>query len=147
MRSSPPAFRPSFDAGSRGSTFAAANAALNPSFLISVLSVPATTITFQFSDGQPAQTHVAAAGESVLDVALNNGIQLQHNCGGVCGCSTCHIYVNAGGDNLPEISDKEEDFIDRAENPRINSRLACQCVVEPDMQLVVSIPPQHFLGH
>ncbi len=112
-----------------------------------VLSVPATTITFQFSDGQPAQTHVAASGESVLDVALNNGIQLQHNCGGVCGCSTCHIYVNAGGDDLPEISDKEEDFIDRAENPRINSRLACQCVVERDMQLVVTIPPQHFLGH
>ena len=116
-------------------------------FLIPVLSTPATTITFQFDDGQPAQTHVAASGESVLDVALNNGIQLQHNCGGVCGCSTCHVYINAGGDNLPEISDKEEDFIDRAENPRINSRLACQCVVVADMQLVVAIPPQHFLGH
>ena len=115
--------------------------------MIPVLSVPATTITFQFKDGQPAQTHVAASGESVLDVALNNGIQLQHNCGGVCGCSTCHVYINAGGDDLPEISDKEEDFIDRAENPRINSRLACQCVVEADMQLVVTIPPQHFLGH
>ena len=117
------------------------------SFLILVLSVPATTITFQLSDGQPAQTHVAAPGESVLDVALNNGIQLQHNCGGVCGCSTCHVYINSGGDDLPEISDKEEDFIDRAENPRINSRLACQCVVEANMQLVITVPPQHFLGH
>ena len=58
-----------------------------------------------------------------------------------------HVYINSGGDDLPEISDKEEDFIDRAENPRINSRLACQCVVEADMQLVVTIPPQHFLGH
>ena len=147
MRSLRPAFRPSFDAGAEPSTFAAANAAYCSSFLIPVLSVSAITITFQFDDGQPAQTHVAASGESVLDVALNNGIQLQHNCGGVCGCSTCHIYVNAGGNDLPEISDKEEDFIDRAENPRINSRLACQCVVEQDMQLVVSIPPQHFLGH
>ena len=116
-------------------------------FLILALSVPATTITFQLSDGLPPQTHVAAPGESVLDVALNNGIQLQHNCGEVCGCSTCHVYINAGGDDLPEISDKEEDFIDRAENPRINSRLACQCVVEKDMQLVVTVPPQHFLGH
>ena len=111
------------------------------------MAVSATTITFQFGDGQPTQTHVAASGESVLDVALNNGIQLQHNCGGVCGCSTCHVYVNAGGDDLPEISDKEEDFIDRAEYPRINSRLACQCVVGQDMQLVVTVPPQHFLGH
>ncbi len=116
-------------------------------FLPPALPVSATTITFQLSDGQPAQTHVAAPGESVLDVALNNGIQLQHNCGGVCGCSTCHVYINSGGEALPEISDKEEDFIDRAENPRINSRLACQCVVEADMQLVVTVPPQHFLGH
>lgn len=124
-----------------------ANTVYYSSYSILVLSVSATTITFQFNDGQPAQTHVAASGESVLDVALNNGIQLQHNCGGVCGCSTCHVYINAGGDDLPEISDKEEDFIDRAENPRINSRLACQCVVERDMQLIVTVPPQYFLGH
>lgn len=106
----------------------------------------ATTITFQFQDGQPAQTHVAVAGESVLDVALNNAIQLQHNCGGVCGCSTCHVYVEKGGDELPEISDKEEDFIDRAVDPRINSRLACQCVVEAGTQLTVTLPAQDFLG-
>ena len=105
-------------------------------------------IVFKFQDGQPTQTHVAAEGESVLDVALNNGIQLQHNCGGVCGCSTCHVYVERGEDSLPEISDEEEDFIDRAENPRINSRLGCQCVVQADTDdLTILVPPQHFLGH
>jgi 2Fe-2S ferredoxin len=110
--------------------------------------VKAVNITFQFQDGQPAQTHVAAEGESVLDVALNNDIQLQHNCGGVCGCSTCHVYVLQGEDELPEISDKEEDFIDRAVNPRINSRLGCQCVVQASTQdLVILIPAQEFLGH
>ncbi|RTQ45000.1 2Fe-2S iron-sulfur cluster binding domain-containing protein [Hymenobacter gummosus] len=108
----------------------------------------AVNITFKFSDGQPEQTHVAAEGESVLDVALNNGIQLQHNCGGVCGCSTCHVYVQQGGDELPEISDKEEDFIDRAVNPRLNSRLACQCVIQSATEnLVIEIPKQDFLGH
>ncbi|MVN76884.1 2Fe-2S iron-sulfur cluster binding domain-containing protein [Hymenobacter sp. HMF4947] len=107
-----------------------------------------STIIFQFQDGQPAQTHVGASGESVLDVALNNGIQLQHNCGGVCGCSTCHVYIDRGGNELPEISDKEEDFIDRAINPRINSRLACQCVLpNASLEVVVTLPPQHFLGH
>jgi ferredoxin, 2Fe-2S len=86
-------------------------------------------------------------GESVLDVCLDNGIELQHNCGGVCGCSTCHIYVNSGMDTLPEISDKEEDFIDRAVNPRINSRLGCQCVVG-DSDIEVTLPDQNqFLGH
>ena len=85
--------------------------------------------------------------ESVLDVCLDYGIELQHNCGGVCGCSTCHVYVNKGMDNIREISDKEEDFIDRAANPRINSRLGCQClIVQGDIE--VTLPDQNqFLGH
>ncbi len=88
-----------------------------------------------------------AEGESVLDVCLENGIELQHNCGGVCGCSTCHIYVNKGMDNIQEISDKEEDFIDRAVNPRINSRLGCQCVII-DGDIEVTLPDQsNFMGH
>lgn len=86
-------------------------------------------------------------GESVLDICLENGIELQHNCGGVCGCSTCHIYVNRGMDTLPEISDKEEDFIDRAVNPRINSRLGCQCIIDGS-DIEITIPDQsQFLGH
>ena len=60
---------------------------------------------------------------------------------------TCHIYVNKGMDNIQEISDKEEDFIDRAVNPRINSRLGCQCVVI-DGDIEVTLPDQSgFLGH
>ncbi len=88
-----------------------------------------------------------AEGESVLDVCLDNGIELQHNCGGVCGCSTCQVYVNIGMDSIQEISDKEEDFIDRAVNPRINSRLGCQCIlINGDIE--VTLPDQHqFLGH
>lgn len=88
-----------------------------------------------------------AVGESVLDVCLDNGIELQHNCGGVCGCSTCHVYLNRGEDNVQEISDKEEDFIDRAINPKISSRLGCQCILI-DGDLEVTIPDQsQFLGH
>ena len=88
-----------------------------------------------------------AEGESVLDVCLDNGIELQHNCGGVCGCSTCQVYVNKGMNNIQEISDKEEDFIDRAVNPRINSRLGCQCIII-DGELEVTLPNQNqFLGH
>lgn len=97
--------------------------------------------------GKPSLELPIAEGESVLDVCLDNGIELQHNCGGVCGCSTCHVYVNEGTDNIEEISDKEEDFIDRAVNPRINSRLGCQCVVI-DGDIEVTLPDQNqFLGH
>ncbi|HEY0246248.1 MAG TPA: 2Fe-2S iron-sulfur cluster-binding protein [Mucilaginibacter sp.] len=97
--------------------------------------------------GQEAIELPIAEGESVLDVCLENGIELQHNCGGVCGCSTCHIYINRGMDNIQEISDKEEDFIDRAVNPRITSRLGCQCIMI-DGDIEITIPDQsQFLGH
>lgn len=103
-------------------------------------------INFEEKGLEPVELDIAE-GESVLDVCLENGIELQHNCGGVCGCSTCHVYVTNGEDNIQEISDKEEDFIDRAVNPRINSRLGCQCVVI-DGDIEVTIPDQsQFLGH
>jgi ferredoxin, 2Fe-2S len=83
---------------------------------------------------------------SVLEVALLNDIDLHHNCGGVCACSTCHLYVNVGEDLVEEISDKEEDFIDRARNPKINSRLGCQCVLlSGNGNLEVTIPDQSKL--
>ena len=87
-------------------------------------------------------------GDSILEVALKNNIDLHHNCGGVCACSTCHVYVEKGEEFLEELSDKEEDFIDRAVNPRLNSRLGCQCVLlEGDGEITVTLPDQsQFLG-
>ena len=85
-------------------------------------------------------------GDSILDAAHDNDIQLNHNCGAVCACSTCQVYIDKGMDSLTEISDKEEDFIDRAINPRINSRLGCQCIVNEDIE--VTIPDQStIIGH
>ena len=84
----------------------------------------------------------------MLEVALKNNIELHHNCGGVCACSTCHLYVEKGDELLEELSDKEEDFIDRAVNPRINSRLGCQCLLlGRGGEVQVTIPDQtQFLG-
>lgn len=106
-------------------------------------------ITFKFEDKnkQPV-THDIDEGESVLDIALDNDINLNHNCGGVCACSTCHVYIEEGMDILAEITDKEEDFIDRARNPQLNSRLGCQSVLEEDGDIVVTIPDQTgIIGH
>jgi ferredoxin, 2Fe-2S len=104
-------------------------------------------ITFKFENDQLEDKVVEALeGDSVLDVALDNDIDLQHNCGAVCACSTCHVYVDEGMESLPEITEKEEDFIDRAINPTLNSRLACQCNITAD--LIVTIPDQEqFNGH
>jgi 2Fe-2S ferredoxin len=89
------------------------------------------------------------ADQSILEAILDAGIELHHNCGGVCACSTCHLYVKEGADFLAELSDKEEDFIDRAVSPRIESRLGCQCILDPKQQghIEVTLPDQtQFLG-
>ena len=107
-------------------------------------------ITFKFEQKglAPVTINNVEAEQSILEVALMNDIELHHNCGGVCACSTCHLYVEEGADFLEELSDKEEDFIDRAINPRLNSRLGCQCVLhEENGNIVVSLPDQtQFLG-
>jgi 2Fe-2S ferredoxin len=108
------------------------------------------TIKFNFEQAgmQPITLQNIEEGQSVLEVALKHNIELHHNCGGVCACSTCHVYVNKGEDFLEELSDKEEDFIDRAVNPRLNSRLGCQCLLlEGDGDVEVTLPDQtQFLG-
>ena len=109
------------------------------------------TIKFTFEDKsiQPVTVEGVEADISILEVTEENDIHLNHNCGGVCACSTCHIYVEKGEDDLEEISDKEEDFIDRAINPKLESRLACQCIIlDEDAVIDVQIPDQSkIIGH
>src|SRR6202521_4649358 len=51
---------------------------------------------------------------SILDVALNYGIRLDHACGGNCACTTCHVWVKEGAENLSEMDDDEADRLDMA---------------------------------
>jgi 2Fe-2S ferredoxin len=75
---------------------------------------------------------------SLLDIALAHGIELEHNCGGSCACTTCHVVVKEGEENLSEMAEDEEDRLDTAEGLTIHSRLGCQAVVRGDV--VVEIP-------
>ena len=79
-------------------------------------------------------------GITILDVALDNGIELEHNCGGNCACSTCHVIVEEGFENLSEMSEEEEDMLDTATGLTLESRLACQSQVKGDIK--VKIPPK-----
>lgn len=80
-----------------------------------------------------------AEGETILDTALDNEIELDHNCGGNCVCSTCHVVVEQGFERLGEKSDDEQEMLDEVADLQATSRLSCQCVVTDDM--VVRIPP------
>ena len=108
------------------------------------------TIKFNFEQQglEPVTLQNIQPGQSLLEVALTNDIELHHNCGGVCACSTCHLYVMKGEEHLEELTDREEDFIDRAVNPRLNSRLGCQCLLhDGGGEVEVTLPDQtQFLG-
>ncbi|HEY7544119.1 MAG TPA: 2Fe-2S iron-sulfur cluster-binding protein [Blastocatellia bacterium] len=75
---------------------------------------------------------------SILDVALNCGVDLEHACGGNCACTTCHIIVRAGEENLSEMEEDEEDRLYMADGLTLHSRLGCQSVVRGDV--TVEIP-------
>ncbi len=81
----------------------------------------------------------APPGESVLDAALRNGIELEHACEKSCACTTCHVIVREGFASLAPADELEEDMLDRAWGVEPTSRLSCQARVT-DTDLVVEIP-------
>jgi ferredoxin, 2Fe-2S len=83
---------------------------------------------------------VASKGENLLEIAMDNGINIEHACGGVCACSTCHVYVNEGMDHLSEAEDKELDRVEEAPGVKLNSRLSCQAKIEGEGPIVVEVP-------
>ncbi len=83
------------------------------------------------SDGLPG---------SLLQLALNNDIDLEHSCGGVCACSTCHVIVRSGSESCNEATEDEEDMLDLAPGLQLQSRLACQCVSCGTSNVVIEIP-------
>ncbi len=109
------------------------------------------TVKFTFEDKNiaPVTIENVSTDTSILEVTEEHHIHLNHNCGGVCACSTCHVYIESGEEYLEEISDKEMDFVDRAINPRLESRLGCQCVILEDEAVIeVQIPDQsRIIGH
>lgn len=77
---------------------------------------------------------------SILDVAENFGVFLDHACGGNCACTTCHVWVKQGKELLSEMDDDEADRLDMAADLQLNSRLGCQVVIEKPGEVVVEIP-------
>jgi 2Fe-2S ferredoxin len=95
--------------------------------------------TVQFENGKlPYEDH--GKEQSLLDVALNFGIPLDHACGGNCACTTCHIWVKEGAENLSEMDDDEADRLDMAADLQLNSRLGCQAQIVKPGKVVVEIP-------
>lgn len=77
---------------------------------------------------------------SILDIAEGAGVEINHSCGGVCACSTCHVHVQQGLKSCPPATEDEEDMLDEAPDVSIDSRLSCQTVPDGSSDLIVLIP-------
>jgi 2Fe-2S ferredoxin len=78
-------------------------------------------------------------GTSILEASNKAHAQVGSACGGVCGCSTCHVYVKQGLDDLSAPEDREEDIMDKAFDVKANSRLGCQSRILRDATIVAEI--------
>ena len=81
----------------------------------------------------------AAAGETLCNLLLAHGIEIEHACEKSCACTTCHVVVRSGYDSLAPAEEKEEDMLDKAWGLEPNSRLSCQALVK-DGDLTIEIP-------
>ncbi|MCE9565656.1 MAG: 2Fe-2S iron-sulfur cluster binding domain-containing protein [Planctomycetes bacterium] len=83
--------------------------------------------------------HIGLDG-SLLAIAEEAGVEINHSCGGVCACSTCHVYVRDGSGSCSKATENEEDELDKAPALTTESRLSCQCVPDGSADVVVVIP-------
>ena len=81
----------------------------------------------------------AEEGDVLIEVAMENGIDIEHACEMACACTTCHVVLREGFDSLEESDETEDDLLDKAWGLEPDSRLSCQVRVGKE-DLVVEIP-------
>jgi 2Fe-2S ferredoxin len=101
--------------------------------------------TVRFVD-QKLETSIEV-GQSILEAARKVHAPEGDACGGVCACSTCHVYVEQGSELLSPASEQEEDILDKAFDVRINSRLGCQAKAQRDGVIVVRISQESLKAY
>lgn len=89
----------------------------------------------------------ASSGDTLMEALRDNGYdEIEAICGGVCSCSTCHVYIE--GDWAAKLGERSEDeyqLVSSTENFKENSRLACQITLTEDMDgLELTIAEQSY---
>src|SRR5204863_7345309 len=85
------------------------------------------------------KTFEAAKGESICDNLLDHGIEIEHAGEKSCACTTCHVIVREGYEDLDPPTEKEDDLLDKAWGLELTSRLSCQARIK-DKPVVIEIP-------
>ena len=106
------------------------------------------TIRFNFIQKgiEPVALTNVEPGQTLLEIALKNDVELHHNCGGVCSCTTCHLYIEKGMEFIDEMEKRENDYLNRVIGRRTNSRLGCQSLLlDSEGQMEILVPDQTLL--
>ena len=82
---------------------------------------------------------------SFLDVAMNHHVPLEHACGGSCACTTCHLIVKQGMNNLSDMEDNEADRLDTAWDLTTSSRLGCQAIIKGDVTVEFPLYTRNYV--
>src|ERR1700761_245264 len=83
-------------------------------------------VTYILQSGEHREIS-AQPGDNLMQLAVNNGLDVEGACGGAMACSTCHVIVDKDWyGKLPAASDDEMDMLDLAPGITRTSRLGCQ---------------------
>ena len=102
-------------------------------------------MTFIDADGKALEVE-ATLGHSLLQIAWDNGIDIEGACEGAMACSTCHVIVSKEWfARLGPASEDEEDMLDLAADVHASSRLSCQILLNEELDgIEVSIPRDSY---
>ncbi len=81
----------------------------------------------------------APAGPSLCQALLEHDVAIEHACEMSRACTTCHVVVRQGFDDLEPSEEEEDDLLDKAWGLTALSRLSCQVILD-DVDLVIEIP-------
>ena len=116
-----------------------------PSLLIPTSIMTTITVLPHDSLAPQGARFEASSGASLCQQLLDHGIDIEHACGMVAACTTCHVIVREGFNRLPMSSDEEDDMLDKAWGLTANSRLSCQInPVEVDLTIEL---PRYTINH
>lgn len=78
---------------------------------------------------------------NMMEVCKAYELPVEGTCGGMCMCSTCHMYVLSDHALAPP-SEDEEEILDQAFVVQDNSRLGCQIKINEELEgLKVKLAP------
>ena len=99
-------------------------------------------VIFQNTEGETILKTQGEQGESLLDLAHKNEIDMEGACEGAMACSTCHVIINPNWfSKLAPISEEEDDMLDLAFGLTKTSRLGCQIILNEGLDGIVVMVP------